>query len=179
MKGLQAIHPSSTASAHCPRFLLLVVFSVCMVFAFVRLVHKLFKAACTADHCSSTTIKLSPKMTRVHGTSAKRLPARTWANVAPTIDAAISSAPMTASSSIRMPSSNNTATPSSTTFATQMSHKGTPSESTCCKVGAPNMRLTGMAMNVAASKSCKRSTLVNVKRIVAHPYKDSGGELAN
>ncbi len=35
MKGLQANHPSMTASSHHPRFLFLVVLSVCMVFAFV------------------------------------------------------------------------------------------------------------------------------------------------
>jgi hypothetical protein len=45
MKGLQANHPSSTASSHYPRFMLLVVFSVCMVFAFVL-------SACSANALS-------------------------------------------------------------------------------------------------------------------------------
>lgn len=35
MKGLQPTHPSSNASSHRPRFMLLVVFSLCIVFAFV------------------------------------------------------------------------------------------------------------------------------------------------
>ncbi len=45
MKGLQANHPSSTASSHHPRFMLHVVFSVCMVFAFVL-------SACSANALS-------------------------------------------------------------------------------------------------------------------------------
>jgi hypothetical protein len=45
MKGLQANHPSSTASSHHPRFMLLVVFSVGMVFAFVL-------SACSANALS-------------------------------------------------------------------------------------------------------------------------------
>lgn len=46
MKGLQATHPSATASSHHPRFLLLVVFSVGMVFAFVL-------SACSAHALSA------------------------------------------------------------------------------------------------------------------------------
>ena len=42
MKGLHTNHPSSTASSHRPRFLLLVVFSAGMVFAFVS-------SACSAN----------------------------------------------------------------------------------------------------------------------------------
>ena len=45
MKGLQANHPSSTASSHHPRFMFLVVLSVCMVFAFVL-------SACSANALS-------------------------------------------------------------------------------------------------------------------------------
>ena len=55
MKGLQATHPSATASSHHPRFLLLVVFSVGMVFAFVL-------SACSAHALSAWYCQLHTMM---------------------------------------------------------------------------------------------------------------------